>query len=303
MAETRVRLLNTTDKMLRLRYGGEPIVFHPHGMSGSVLALPPAVAAYVKGQLLDQVEEIAAAVSISYVDHQKVDRFYLANFSGDPDSPEFFEAKFTALNGELATKRIRNELHEPRIFKARLGRESKIVDPGAHEYIDAQTGKKMRNTRPMQVTYPGKMVVIPPYTVVEVTKGQWQSILSQEYDKPDDYPRFIRVAREPSSFEPNYNDAWWTLNRLRSYLEMMPETNEREAGVAVMGDTEEERRALLKEAGVDEDAIDLRIEADRFELFARAKIRAMDITYTLPTKAEFDAHVARRAKSDKNQKV
>lgn len=301
MTETRVRLLNTTDNVLRLRYNGQSIVFQPHGMPGSVHALPPNAAAYVKGQLLDQVEQIAESAAVSYVDHKKVERYYLANFSGDPDSLEFFETEYRGNDGNIHKRKVRNEIHTPQVYRTRLGRESKIVDAGAHTYIDQQTGKPMKNRRPMQVTYPGKMISIPPFTVVEVTKGQYDTILNSEHFRPLDYPRFIRASRPPSDFEPDYNDSKWTLDRLRSYLEMLPETNEREAGAAVIGPSEAELRKDLLAAGTDEESIELIIEKTRFEMYARCKIRAMDLNFVLPTKSDFETHYARKAKAEKSK--
>lgn len=300
MAANRVRLLNTTDKPLRLRYKGESITFQPHATPGSVLALPKEYADYVVGHVGNQVEVIAESAAISYVDHAKAERFYLANFSGDPDSPEFFETSWRGMDGQIHSKKVFNDLHTPKVYKARLGRESKIVDPGAHTYQDPQTGKNVRNTRPMQVTYPGKLLNIPPYTVVEVTKGQYTTLLNSEIDKPDDYPRFLRPSRSPSEFEPDFNDSWWTLDRLRAYVEMYPETNEREAGSAIVGPSEADLRKQLAAEGLDEDAIELRIESARFDMFGRGKLRAMDLNYIPPTKAEFDSAWARKSKEKKS---
>lgn len=299
----RVRLLNTTDRVLRLRFNGESIVFQPHGMPGSVHSLPKAAADYVKGQLMDQVEVVAEQAAISYVAHKAVQRYYLANFSGDPDSLEFFETESIGMDGSLQKKRVRNELHTPQVYKARLGRKSMIVDPGTHKYADPQTGKIMANTRPMQVTYPGQLLTIPPYTVVEVSKGQYNTILSSEYDRPADYPKFIRPSRPVGEFEPDYNNPWWTLNRLRTYLEMIPESNEREAGVVVAGPSEEELRRQLKAEDLDEDTIELRVEKARYETFIRCKIRCMDLSFVLPTRGEFDSYNARKGKAKKAESV
>lgn len=302
MAVDRIRLLNTTDRVLRLRFNGQSIVFQPHGVPGSVVPLPQAAANYVMGHLGNQVEVVAEAAQVSYVDQKKIERYYLANFSGDPDSPPFYETKFLKNDGTEGSRRVKNELHTPQVFKIRLGRESKIVEAGAHIYLDAQTGKLTRNKKAMQVTYPGKALTIPPYTVVEVTKGQFETLLNMEADKPLDYPRFLRPSRPPSDFEPNYNDPYWTFARLQAMLEMLPESNEREAGSALVGPPEAELRKQWAAEGVSEDDIELRLETLRFEMYARCKIRAMDLEYVLPTKAEFDSHWARKAKAEKQSK-
>lgn len=301
MAE-RIRLLNTTDRVLRLRYGGNAIVFQPHGVPGSVVPLPKAAADYVMGHLGNQVEVVAEATAVSYVEHRKIDRYYIANFSGDPDSPEYYESKFLKADGTEGVRRVKNEIHTPQVFKARLGRESKIVDAGAHQYVDQHSGKLTRNKKAMQVTYPGKLLTIPPYTVVEVTQGQFQTLLSMEADKPLDYPRFLRPSRPPSDFEPDYNDPWWTLDRIRMWLMETPETNEREAGQVVAGDSEKELREKWAAEGLEPDAIELQLEETRFKLYARSKIRAMDLDYAqLPSKSEFEASWARRAKAEKTK--
>lgn len=299
MAVDRVRLLNTTDQVLRLRYNGKAIVFQPHGTQGSVQALPAAAASYVQGHVGNAVQVLAQEAAVSYVEHKTVERFYLANFSGDPDSPAEYESKYITKDGNEASRKVRNEIHTPQVFKARLGRESKMVDAGAHMYIDPFSGKPERNKRPMQVTYPGKMLVIPPYTVVEVTAGQFQTLLNMEQDKPSEYPRFLRASRPPAAFEPDFNNPWWTLDRCRAFLEMFEETNEREAGAAVIGQSEKEMRDELAAADVDEDSIELLIEEERYKMFARCKIRCMDLAHVVPTKAEYDAHWARRAKAAK----
>jgi len=302
MAFEYVRLLNTTDNILRLRFSGEAITFQPHGLPGSVLDLPKAAADYCVGHLGTQVQIVAQDAAISYVDQQKVERYYVANFSGNPDSPPYFEETFrNKTTGEGELRRIPNENHLPQVFTVRLGRMSDIIPAGAYRYFDKVEGWTT-NKRPMQVTLPGKLLKIPPYTVVEVTRGQFETLLNIDNDRPKERRGLIKPSRPVSEFEPDYNDPKWTYDKMRAWIEQMPETNDAEAGAAVMGPSETELRKQWAEEGLDEDKIGVRLAKARYDMYARCKIRAMDNSYVLPTRAEFEAHWARKAKSEKQAK-
>jgi hypothetical protein len=188
------------------------------------------------------------------------------------------------------------------------------------EPVDALVGPKIRSGEydPISAFIPAYgqyWVIFGPeafvLTLNEGKGGKWSryvfpeaitdtTLLNNEIDLPSDYPKFLRPSRQPTGFEPNYNDSWWTLDKLRAYVEMYPETNEREAGNVVSGQSEAELRKSLTESGLDEDAIELRVEQARYDMFARGKLRVMDLNYVPPTKAEFDAYWARKGKEKKS---
>ena len=295
-----VRLVNNTDQRLAMVYNGTPIVFRPQGQPGSVLDLPQAAADYIRGHLGDQVKEIKGGSYRSLVEQKKIETFYVANMSGNPDAPPFFEEDFrNKVSGAPEVKQIYNELREPQTFKARLGAFHGIVGPGSFRYRDAQ-GNLVLNDKPTQVSWPGKMVEIPPYGRVEVSKEQFETLLQRDAERPKHVRGMIIPSRKPSGFEPDDSDEW-TIDKYRLWLSLVPATGDQAGGRDVMGPSEAEIRAQHKDLNALE--MSLKLQQVRLDLLARCLLRAHNPKFTLPSEKDFRAAEARAAKQTKNDKA
>lgn len=294
-----VRVMNTTGVQLRIMYDSTPLVFEPSGFPGSVMDLPKAAADYVRGQLLDQVTVIDAdARAKSIVDIVQQELLYLANMSGDPEAVDFhmetFQDKKTG--EDLPPRKIRNELKQPQTFKARLGAYQGLVGPGSLSF-KGNNGEWTTNQNPAQVTIPGKLVLIPPYGRIEVTPGQFQTLMMRDMDRPEQYRGQLIRSRKESDFEPDFLDPWWTIDRTRSWLEMIPPGFNRVAGKNVIGKSEAE----IAVANADKSEIEMAalLHKTRYDLCAAARMRAVDPQFPLPSRKEWETFVGRKEKAAK----
>lgn len=295
---TVIRLMNVTPKKLRVLFEGAPISFEPTGQAGSIMDLPKEAADYVKGHLLDQVQVLeAGSRARSLVVKTKEVSYWLANMSGDPDAPEYLEETFNdPRTGELKNKLVRNPLKTPFVFKARLGTYNGLVPPGTLKF-KGNNGEMTTNMRDAQVTFPGKIVEIRPYERVEVTRGQFETLIRRDADRPKGYPPTLIPSRSPGDFEPDINDDFWSIDRLRLWLEMVPATEDKPGGNEVMGKSEAE--LVAENAALNPTQLAILLHKTRFELWARAIHRVMDPQFEIPSENDFRAAVARKAKADK----
>jgi hypothetical protein len=137
----------------------------------------------------------------------------------------------------------------------------------------------------MQVTLPGKPLVIPPFSVVEVTYQQFYSIMLSERGNRT---FFCKPSRD-LTWVPDYTDTEMTLDKFHVYLALFGETPAQEAGAALVPGTEAELRAQWAAEGLDDDTIEERVEGARWDAFARGRLRAMNLDHALPTQKEFEA--------------
>jgi hypothetical protein len=278
------RLLNVSDQVISYRHGGKLWTFAPHGQKGSLLPVPSDVTEVLLQKFGHDLQVVGAYAQRTYVPKNEIKRYYVGNFSGDPDAPKEFETVKIDKDGNEKTIRVKNSIAAPRTFTRTLGREMEIKPPGSVTYIDPYLGERT-NDYPMQVTLPGRPVVIPPFSVVEVTYQQFYSIMLSERGNRT---FFCRPSRD-LTWVPDYTDPSMTLDRFHTYLSLFGETPSQEAGAALVPGTEAELRARWIGEGKDEDAVEEAVESARWDAFARGRLRAMNLDHALPTQAEFEA--------------
>lgn len=292
-----VHLVNVTDKRLSMVYDGASIVFQPSGHAGSLLQLPQSAAEYVKGHLRDQVRALDGSSFTSHIERPRIESFYVANMSGNPDSPEFFEEEFyDARDDVLKKKKTRNELKLPQTFKARLGSFSGIKPPGTLKY-KSESGEYVFNGKEIQVSLPGKMLEVPPYGRVEVTREQFETLNARDQARPDHLRGQIIRSRPYSEFEPDFNAH--SIDDLRLMLELVPSTSDKVGGKEVMGLSEAEIREQNK--AMTPTQLAMLLHQVRFDLWARCALRSADPQYAWPSEKDFNAAKARRGKAEKAQ--
>lgn len=294
-----VYLVNATDKPLSLVYEGTAIRFRPQGQPGSLVQLPKAAADYVRGHVGDQVKVVESASFKSLIEKPRVEVFYLANMSGNPDAPEFFEEEFVDVRtGKYEKKRTYNELREPQVFKARLGMYSGVKPPNTLRYKDGE-GNMVYNKTDIQVTLPGRLIEIPPFGRVEVTREQFETLMQRDLNRPETRQGQLVKSRAPSEFEPEFNDPKWTIDNLRLWLELVPATGEKFGGKEVMGPSEADIKAA--NSSLSELELSMKLHEVRFDLWKRCALRAADPEFTLPKESDFNAAKARKAKGAKSE--
>lgn len=292
MAKRSVRVVNKSEQRLPIPWGKSTIIFAPRGQPGSVQDLPEDAAAYCQGhygEMLGIIEPSARIESLIEVKH--VDKCYVANMTGDPDAPEFVGEYFN-----LRTKKNEKELNDnkqPQELRFRLGRFNGLKEPGTWRF-KGDNGWEY-NSKPVQVTTPGRMIKIAPYSRVEVTKEQKETILSLDMSAPESLRGRIIESRAPSDFEPNFDDDFWTLDNMRTWLELIPGSGAKPMGRDVIGKSEAEIRAEV----ADEDEAEVAVNTARFDMWTRCTLRAQDPQFRLPTRKDFDASVGRKAKAAK----
>lgn len=292
-----VHLVNVTDARLSMVYDGAAIVFQPAGHPGSLLQLPTSAAEYIKGHLRDQVRELDGSTFKSHIERPKIESFYVANMSGNPDAPEFFEEEFyDARDQEFKKKKTRNELKLPQNFRARLGSFSGIKPPGTLRYKSA-SGEMVMNSQEIQVTLPGKMIEIPAYGRVEVSKEQFETLLGRDHNRPDHLRGQLIRSRPYSEFEPDYDKH--SIDELRMMLELVPSTADAQGGKEFMGPSEDEIRKECVSQQMTPTQIAMKLHQARFELWARCALRSADPQYAWPQEKDFNAARARKAKTVK----
>lgn len=280
--EHRVRLLNVSDQVISHRYGGKLWSFAPHGHKGSLIGVPPDVADELVLKFGHDLQEVGNISKRSYVPVNDIKRYYVGNFSGDPDAPKEFDTTKITREGKEVQVKVKNSLSSPRTYVRALGRVMEIKPPGSVEYVDPYLGRKF-NDFPMQVTLPGKPVIIPPYSVVEVTYQQFYSIMLSERGNR---AFFCRPSRD-LPWVPEFTDQSMTLDKLNVYLSMFGETPSQEAGAALVVGSEAKIRSDMAASGAEEDAIEETLESLRWDTWARGRLRAMNLDHPLPTKDEF----------------
>lgn len=292
-----VHLVNVTDKRLHMVYDGAAITFQPAGHPGSLLQLPTSAAEYIKGHLRDQVRELDGSTFKSHIERPKIEAFYVANMSGNPDAPEFFEEEFyDARDQEFKKKKTRNELKMPQNFRARLGSFSGIKPPGTLRYKSAN-GEMVMNSNEVQVTLPGKMIEIPAYGRVEVTREQFETLAGRDYSRPAHLRGQIIRSRPYGEFEPDFDKHG--IDELRLMLELVPATGDKLGGKEVMGASEEEIRKECENLKLTPTQTAMRLHQVRFDLWARCALRSADPQYHWPQEKDFAAARARKAKTVK----
>jgi hypothetical protein len=279
-----IRLLNVSESPISYRHGGKLWTFTPHGQKGSLQPVPPDVAETLLQKFGHDLQVVGAYAQRTYVPVNEVKRYYVGNFSGDPDAPKEFETIKLTKDGEEKVVMVRNSIASPRTYSRTLGREMEIKPPGSVKYIDPYLGERT-NDYPMQVTLPGRPVVIPPFTVVEVTYQQFFSIMLSERGNRT---FFCRPSRD-IPWAPNYTDPSMTLDRFHVYLALFGETPAQEAGAALIPGTEAELRERAAADDKSDDDIDTLVESARWDAFARGRLRAMNLDHALPTEKEFEA--------------
>lgn len=278
-----IRLLNVSENSIGYRHSGKLWNFAPHGMKGSLQPVPPDVAEVLLQKFGHDLQVVGAYAQRTYVPINEVKRYYVGNFSGDPDAPKEFETHFITKDGEEKTKMVRNSIASPRTYSRTLGREMEIKPPGSVKYIDPYLGERT-NDYPMQVTLPGRPVVIPPYTVVEVTYQQFYSIMLSERGNRT---FFCRPSRD-LVWVPHYTDPAMTLDRFHVYLALFGESPTQESGAALVPGTEAELRERWAAEGKSDADIEEAVESARWDAFARGRHRAMNLDHALPTEKEFE---------------
>lgn len=297
MAKKMVRLVNRSENRLPIPWGKSTIVFNPRGQPGSVQDLPEDAAEYCRGHFGDQLGVIEPSSEVkSYVDEVRQQDYYVANMTGDPDAPdtvgEYFNNKTRKMESE------NNDNKQPQELRYRLGRFNGLKEPGTWRFQTVD-GRWTTNDKPVQVTLPGKLVTIPPYSRRKVSKGQFDTILALDYSAPEKLRGRVVESRPASDFEPVFEDDWWTIDRMRTWLSLIPGTGDKPMGRDIIGPSESEIRA---QAG-DEDDADVAVSTARFDLWVRCFLRAADVRFRLPTRKEFDAAVARETKATKKKEV
>lgn len=278
-----IRILNVSGSTISYRHSGKLWTFAPHGQKGSLQPVPPDVAETLLQKFGHDLQVVGAYAQRTYVPVNEVKRYYVGNFSGDPDAPKEFETVKVDKDGNETLKMVKNSIASPRTYSRTLGRDMDIKPPGSVEYIDPYLGKRT-NDFPMQVTLPGRPVVIPPFTVVEVTYQQFYSIMLSERGNRT---FFCRPSRD-LTWVPNYTDPEMTLDRFHVYLALFGETHAQEAGAALIPGTEAELRERWAAEDKSEDEIEEAVESARWDAFARGRHRAMNLDHALPSEKEFE---------------
>lgn len=295
-----VFLVNNTQKTLRIIYDGASIVFQPQGQPGSLLQLPTAAADYVRGHLRDQVKTVEGSKYESFIERPKIEYYYVANMSGDPDAPEFFEEQFETKTGEIATKKYNNEMKQAVPFRARLGSFHGLKPPGTLRYR-AANGELVLNDKEIQVSLPGKLLEIPAFGCVEVNREQFETLAWRDAARPKHMQGQIIRARPPQEFEPDYADLeYWTIDKMRLALEMIPGNGEKPAGKEVMGPSEAELEA--KCAGMTPTQKAMFLQQARFDLWNRCWRRWRQPDLPVPSRDEFQAAWARKVRAEQKSK-
>lgn len=297
-----VTLVNTTQRPIRTRsQEGTAVVFAPAGHPGSSVNLTKTAADYIRGNLLDQVSVLTAPRGESYMEREVQQSFWIANMTGDPDAPAMFTETFQeGVEGKSRQVEIRNEMREPRTYKTRMGRFHGIKEPGT--FWCRQSDRTMGwNVTAMQVTLPGKIVVIPPYSRIEVNQSQFETLLMLDREQPQHKRGQLIGSRAPSDFEPNLEDPFWTLDNLRTWIEAVPGTDDKEPGAMVMGPSEAELRAEYPDVSPTDWS--LLLHDARLTVWKRCKLRCLDPQFNIPTKDEFNLAKARKSKASKNDKA
>lgn len=284
MAANPIRLLNVSEVTISYRHAGKLWTFAPHGQKGSLQPVPSEVAETLLQKFGHDLQVVGAYAQRTYVPVNEIKRYYVGNFSGDPDAPKEFDTVKIDKEGNEIPIKVKNAIASPRTYTKTLGREMEIKPPGSVKYIDPYLGERT-NDYPMQVTLPGKPVVIPPFTVVEVTYQQFYSIMLSERGNRT---FFCRPSRD-LAWAPNYTDPTMTLDRFHVYLGLFGETATQEAGAALIPGTETELRDRWAAEGKTEDEIEEGIESARWDAFARGRLRAMNLDHALPSEKEFEA--------------
>jgi hypothetical protein len=284
MSRKTVRVVNRSESRLPIPWGKNTIVFAPRGQPGSVQDLPEDAAEYCRGhygEMLGVIEP--TSVVESFVEEQKHEEFYVANMTGDPDAAEFV-GEYRNLRTDKMEKE-RNDNKQPQELKYRLGR---------FQTVD---GRWTTNDKPVQVTTPGKLLRIEPYTRKKVTRGQFETIMALDISAPMNLQGRVCQSRAPSDFEPNFDDPWWTIDRMRTWLSCIPGTGTKPMGRDIAGPSEAEIRAGF----ADEDEADVAVSTARFDMWVRCFMRAANLQFKLPSRKEFDASLARDAKAAKKK--
>ena len=296
MAKKSVRVINRSDQRLPIPWGKSTIIFAPRGQQGSVQDLPEDAAEYCRGHYGEMLGVIEPTSGIeSLIEEHKVQEFYIANMTGDPDAPEFVGEYFN-LRSQKNEKEL-NDNKQPQVLRYRLGRFNGLKEPGTWRFRGEHGWQY--NDKPVQVTIPGKLVTLAPYTRKKVTKEQMETILSCDRDTPQKLQGRVIISRPQSDFEPDFGDEFWTLDAMRTWLELVPGSGDRPMGRDVIGPSEAELRAGF----ADEDEADVAVNTARFDMWTRCFFRAADPRFKLPTKKDFDAALARKSKAAKKKEV
>jgi len=231
----------------------------------------------------------------SLIEEHKVKEFYIANMTGDPDAPETVGEYFN-LRTQKQEKEM-NDNKQPQVLRYRLGRFNGLKEPGTWRFRGANGWQY--NDKPVQVTLPGKLVTIAPYSRKKVTLEQMETILAGDRDSPSNLQGKVIISRLPSDFEPNFDDPFWTLDAMRTWLELVPGSGDKPMGRDVIGPSEAEIRAQYAVGDDDEDEAEIAVNTARFDMWTRCYFRSADPRFKLPTKKDFDASLARKAKAAK----
>lgn len=292
MAKKSVRVINRSDQRLPIPWGKSTITFAPRGQQGSVQDLPEDAADYCRGHYGDMLGIVEASSDVeSFIETTRIQEFYVANMTGDPDASEYVGEYFN-----LRTQKNEKELNDnkqPQILRYRLGRFNGLKEPGTWRFKGANGWQY--NDKPVQVTTPGRLLTIAPYTRKKVTQEQMETILAGDKDTPDKLRGRVILSRPPSDFEPNFDEEFWTLDSMRLWLEQIPGSGDKPMGRDIIGPSEYEIRAQYE----DEDEAEVAVSTARFDMWTRCFLRSADPRFRLPSKRDFDAALARRAKAAK----
>lgn len=299
-----VRLLSKSNKPLSIHYPDEgiDITWQPSGQPGSVVDLPEEAANFCLQHFGPLLEVLKPEVQSLAKEEQR--EYWLANMTGDPDAwderpAEVWDRNAHGGKGALVMSTVKNGNKQPSTFVSYVGRVNDI-NKGHFVYINGQIQRQTDPDFNQSVTLPGKRLEIKPYERRQVTKTQFEVLLQRDSEQSIEYASKILESRPPSDFEPDFYDPeYWTSSKMQTWLEMTPNADGRKAGKHILGPTEAE---LEKETeGLGPTAKGQRLAAARYDLWTRCFFRMANPKVRLPTRKEFEAAVARKAKAAKSE--
>lgn len=272
-----IRLRNVTNEAKRISYKGMPIRFGPAGAADCQQDLPEAAARVCKEAFGDTLQIIGQdETSKSYVNAAERQEVWLANMTGDPDAPTKIKIPFTdPRTGEMQFREEDNPNAAPQTVSETLGARDEI-------YYD-QHGK------PWGRVVPGRTYHIPPYTRRAFPPAYAETFRLRDLDRPEAHRGRVIECRPPGDFEPDRET--WSLQELRAYLMLIEPDWEK-----LVGPSESQIRS---KAGKDEEKQYMALEAAKFLVWQRCILRLFNPKYHPPSKAEFEAFMARELGASK----
>jgi len=198
---------------------------------------------------------------------------WLANMTGNPDSPETAETAghWSKAAGNIVRSNVPHPCREAMTIRRPydLGQKEYVAKDGAPEGLNLQS----------------VMIELPPYTRRQFPKDIASWMLTRDGTAGQEFSGRLMKSRPPSAFEP---DMSWELDNMRVYLRLADPGS-------TLGESENTIRANIK----DKKEADIEVEKAKRRVWTRLFFCLVDPTVRLPTRSEFNEYIEKHSPKEK----